>query len=108
MVKWNVRAFAGVAIHPDLASQQLGQPFGNGQAQSGAAVMARGGGIDLLERLEEAALLVQRECRSRCRAPKNGAATLGMAQEIGVLSWPVEIAPAVRGGLTSMTTSPCG
>src|ERR1019366_3065115 len=54
-------ALAGIALDPDLPSKQLGQAFGDGQAQPRAAVVASGGGIDLLKRFEQAALPIQRD-----------------------------------------------
>ena len=54
-------AFAGVAFNPDFAPKQLSQAFANGQAQPGAAKMASGGGVNLLERLEQTVLSIQRD-----------------------------------------------
>ena len=54
-------AFAGIALDPDLAAHQFGQAFADRQAQAGAAVVAGGGGIHLLEGLEQPVLPVQRD-----------------------------------------------
>ena len=53
-------ALAQLALHADLAAHQLGQPLGDRQAQAGAAVLARGRGVGLLERLEQAPHLLWR------------------------------------------------
>ena len=46
-------ALAGLARHPDLAAHQLRQPLGDGKAEPGAAIFARGRGVGLLEGLEQ-------------------------------------------------------
>ena len=43
------RAAPGFAAHADLAAHQFGQALDDGQTQAAAAVVARGGGIDLRE-----------------------------------------------------------
>ena len=78
-------ALAGVALDPDLAAQQLGQAFADGQAQPGAAVVASGGGVHLLERLEQAALLVQRDADAGVAHGEMQQPLLRVAEEIGVL-----------------------
>ncbi|MNU80360.1 hypothetical protein D3C71_699910 [compost metagenome] len=50
-------ALAWRAVHAHLAAHQAGQFLGNRQAQAGAAVLARGGGVGLLERAKQARLL---------------------------------------------------
>ena len=77
-------AFAGVALDPDLAAQQLGQAFADGQAQAGAAVVARGGGIHLLEGLEQPVLPVQRDADAGVAHREMKQPLFGMAEEIGV------------------------
>ena len=47
-------ADAGLAFEPDAAAHQLDQPAADGQAQAGAAVLARRGHVGLRERLETA------------------------------------------------------
>jgi hypothetical protein len=47
------RALPRLAVHADRAAHQLGQPLADRQAQAGAAVLARGGRVDLRERLEQ-------------------------------------------------------
>ena len=49
------------AFHAHVALHQQGQTFGDGQAKSGTAVLARGAGVCLLKALEQPALLFQRE-----------------------------------------------
>ena len=41
-------------MHTDLAAHQFGQALADGQAQAGAAIAACGGGVGLLEALEQA------------------------------------------------------
>ena len=48
------RALAKAAFHAHLAAHQLGQALADRQPQAGAAVAARGGGVRLLEALEQA------------------------------------------------------
>src|ERR1051325_6554433 len=52
------RTFAGVALDPNAAAHQFGEPFANGQPEAGAPVVASGGGIDLLERFKKPALSI--------------------------------------------------
>ena len=49
---------ARLAVHADLPAHQGDQPGGDGQAQAGAAVLARGRGVLLLEGPEDSLLLV--------------------------------------------------
>src|SRR5256886_12659534 len=49
------------AVHGDRPAHEGHQPGSDGQAQAGAAVLARGGGVLLLERPEDALLLVGRD-----------------------------------------------
>src|SRR5437763_5702612 len=49
------------AVHGDRPAHQGDQPGSDGQAQAGAAVPARGRGVLLLERPEDALLLVRRD-----------------------------------------------
>src|SRR5205809_828575 len=46
-------ALARLAFHGDLSAHQGDQPGGDGQAQAGAAVLPRGGGVLLLEGPED-------------------------------------------------------
>ena len=78
-------AFAGVALDPDLSAQQLGQAFADGQAQPGAAVVASGGGIHLLERFEQAALPVQRDADAGVAHGEMQQPLFRVAEEVGVL-----------------------
>jgi len=52
---------AGLTLHPDAPAQQLDQLGGDGQAQPGAAVLARRRAVGLLERPEDLAQLVRRD-----------------------------------------------
>ena len=63
----NVLPLPGRARQPDLAAQQPRQLAADRQAQAGAAVLAAGRAVRLLERLEDDLLLVRRRCRCRCR-----------------------------------------
>src|SRR5262249_25192390 len=49
------------AVHGDGSAHEGDQPGGDAQAQARAAVLARGGGVLLLERPEDALLLVGRD-----------------------------------------------
>src|SRR5581483_7738531 len=51
-------ALPRLTVHGDLAAHQGGQPGGNGQTQAGAAVLARGRCVLLLEGTEDARLLL--------------------------------------------------
>ena len=78
-------AFAGIAFHPDLAAHQFDQPLADRQAESGAAIMAGGGGIHLLERFEQPVLLVEWNADAGVAHREMQQPLLGMAQKIGVL-----------------------
>ena len=52
-------ALAGNAFQADLAAQQARDLAADGKAQSGAAVLAAGGSVGLLERLEDDLLLLR-------------------------------------------------
>ena len=54
-------ALARHAGQPDLAAEQRRQLAADGQAQAGAAVLAGGAGVGLLERLEDQPLLLRRD-----------------------------------------------
>ena len=54
-------ALAGRADQLDLAAEQRGQLAADGQTQAGAAVLAAGAGVGLLERLEDEPLLFRRD-----------------------------------------------
>ena len=54
-------ALAGRAAQLDFAAEQAGQFAADGQAQAGAAVLAAGAGVGLLEGLEDDALLFRRD-----------------------------------------------
>jgi hypothetical protein len=47
-------ALARDALHPHRAAHQLGQPLADGEAEAGAAVLARGRRVELAELLEQA------------------------------------------------------
>ena len=54
------RPLADLALRPDTAAHQLAQALADGEPESRAPVAARGGGIGLAERLEEATEPVRR------------------------------------------------
>ena len=54
-------ALAGVAAQLDFAAEQVGQFAADGQAETGAAVLAAGARIGLLEGLEDDALFFRRD-----------------------------------------------
>ncbi len=53
-------ADARFAFEPDASAHQLDQPAADGEAQAGAAVLARGGHVGLRERLEQFRRLLRR------------------------------------------------
>ena len=93
-------AFAGIALDPDLAAHQLGQAFADGQAQPGAAVVASGGGIHLLERFEEAVLPVQRDADAGVAHGEMEQPLFRVAEKSVSCSWPNGMlrAPCAGGG----------
>src|SRR5207253_6948295 len=66
---WQVQGerapLARLALHLDLAAEQAGDLARDGKAQSGAAVLAAGGPVRLLERLEGDPLLVAGDADAR-------------------------------------------
>ena len=78
------------AGEPDFAAQERGQFAADGQAQPGAAVLARRAGVGLLESLEDKPLLLRRDADARV-LDGEGDHLLGLAQN-GVID-----APARRG-----------
>ena len=67
-VKWKRAAPARLALHPDAPAHQLDQPVRDGQAQPGAAVLARRRAVGLLERARRSPAASRPGCRCRCRA----------------------------------------
>jgi hypothetical protein len=53
------------AVSADFSTHQFGQPPGDGEAEAGAAILARGRGVGLLEGLEQPGS-VRARCRCRC------------------------------------------
>ena len=72
-------ALAVDAGEADFAAQEHGQLAADGQAQAGAAVLARGAGVGLLERLEDEPLLLGRHADARV-LDGEGDDLLGLAQ----------------------------
>ena len=60
-------ALAGHALRAGLAAHQARQPPGDGEPEAGAAVAARGGGIDLLEGREQVRDLLRRNADAGVR-----------------------------------------
>ena len=60
-------ALARRALQAHFAAEQAGDFADDRKAQAGAAVLARGARVGLLERLEHDLLLLRRRCRCRCR-----------------------------------------
>ena len=75
-VKQKRAALARLALDPDLAAHQLGQLLADRQAEAGAAVLARGRGVGLLEGLEQLRASAPASGRCRCRAPRSAARSL--------------------------------
>ena len=81
-------ALAGRAVDGDRAAEQMGDLPADGQAEAGAAVLAAGGAVGLLERPEDRLELLLGRCRCRCRvtrkattasAPRSAGGQLGRA-----------------------------
>ena len=62
-------ALADRAGQLDLAAEQLGDFTADRQAEAGAAVLAAGRAVRLLERFEDDLVLVGARCRCRCLRP---------------------------------------
>ena len=72
-------ALAVDAGEADFAAQQHGQLAADGEAEAGAAVLARGAGVGLLEGLEDEPLLLRRDADARV-LDGEGDDLLGLAQ----------------------------
>ena len=76
-----VLPFPGLAREADLAAQQRRQLAADRQAEAGAAVLAAGARVGLLERLEDQLLLLGRDAdagvRDRERDRRAGADSTG-------------------------------
>ena len=72
-VNQNTAALARGAAHADRAVHELGDALADGQAQPGAAVLPGGGGIALVEGLEQLGRHLLGACRCRCPPPRTGA-----------------------------------
>ncbi len=64
MVKTEGRSLALHAGNRDFAAHQFDQPFGDGEAQAGAAMSPGRGGVPLLKRLEQKWKCVGRDAHS--------------------------------------------
>src|SRR5262249_11954294 len=60
-------ALAQCALDPDASTLQLDQAPGEGQAEASARVAASRRALELLERLEDALLVLRRDARARVR-----------------------------------------
>ena len=63
-------ALAGRTAQLDLAAEQIRQLTADGKAEAGAAILAAGARVGLLECLEDDAAASPAECRCRCRRPR--------------------------------------
>src|SRR5206468_10804509 len=79
--------FAEYAFDLKLAAQQLGQLARDAESEAGAAVPAIDGGVDLLERREDAVLIPRRDPQPR----------VGDGEDQRALSWQIE-ASQLRAG----------
>ena len=61
------RAAAGIVFKDEFAAHQGDDALGNGEAETGALVVARVGAVALLEVLEDRGAAIERERRGRCR-----------------------------------------
>ena len=87
----------------DLAAQQHGQLAADGQAQAGAAVLARGAGVGLLEGLEDEPLLLRRDADAGvldgegdhllapCSAPGDRGSSPRVARPTRTSTWPCAV-----------------
>src|SRR5204863_7828182 len=82
--KKEIGPFASVALDPDFAAHQFGEALADGQAEAGAAVVASGGGVHLLEGLEEPVLFVHRDADSGVAHRKVQQPLLRVTKKIGV------------------------
>ena len=67
-------AHPGRAVDADVAAHQLRQAAGDRQPEAGAAVLARGRGVGLLEGLEQPLPGSPARCRCRCPRPRSAPA----------------------------------
>ena len=87
-------ALARHARDADLAAEQACELAADGQAEAGAAVLAAGGAVGLLERLEDEALLVGRDADAGVDTEN---AIAGLARSsTGVAEAPAEVAGSMR------------
>src|SRR5437764_6413171 len=92
-------AFAGLALHPDLSTQQLSEAFGDSQAQASPAIVASRRGINLLKRFEQAVLPLQGNADPSIAHREMEQPFLRMAKKIGVrVAARFQISRAARGG----------
>ena len=63
-------ALARRALEADLAAEQARELAADREAETGAAVLAAGAAVGLLERLEDELLLLRARCRCRCPRPR--------------------------------------
>ena len=75
-------AHARLAAHAHLAAHQLRQLLADGQAEAGAAMFARGGGVGLLERLEQAVDFQLREADAAVAHFEAQQATAGVGHHL--------------------------
>lgn len=72
-----LRAFPYDAFNPNLATMSFDDVLGDGQAEAGAANFTRASGIDAIESLENARLIILRDADSRVRHCKDYKLTTG-------------------------------
>ncbi len=76
-VEAEARTLAGSARHIDASAHELAEPVADGETQAGAAIFARGGGINLGEGLEQHAMTLRRDADA-------GVSDLEIQQNLGV------------------------
>src|ERR1022692_5313439 len=81
-------AFTGVAFNPDFSTHQFREPFANGQAQSGAAIMSRGGRVHLLKGFEKTILLGEGNANASVPNAKVQQPLFGMTEKLRVVFTP--------------------
>src|SRR5262245_26366393 len=92
-------ALAGIALDPYFSAHQFGQTFADRQAEAGAPVMTRGGGINLLEGFEEAVLPIERNADAGVAHREMEEPLLRMTEKVGIMFAPrLHAAGAAAGG----------
>src|SRR5258706_1293370 len=79
------RAFAGIALDPNLAAHEFGQTLADREPQPCAAIMTGGRGIDLLEGFEKPILALEGNANAGIAHGEVQQPLFRMTDEIGVI-----------------------